>query len=252
MKDKSKRSLKEFFEKRGFYVVLVLCIIIVGATAVVITLNNYKLTNQDYNLEDDNFVSSTSNVIPTPTVVMEKATLTSSISNDNNTVDRPQPSKQKPTAIPITIKPKPDNNKQEEQHKVFSIVRPVYGQVGMEFSTTNLVYSKTLNEWVTHMGLDIFADVSTPVQACFDGVVTEIKNDPGYGLTIVIEHNDGFKSVYCNLSTDKMVSVGQKVNQGQAISGVGKTATFESLENSHLHFEILKDNVLVDPKPYLK
>ena len=115
-----------------------------------------------------------------------------------------------------------------------------------------MVYSPTLDEWITHNGIDILADKTTVVKASADGTISSIKNDPRYGLTVVIEHANGFSSVYSNLLTAEFIEEGETVKQGQTIATVGNTATFEIADESHLHFEILKDNVQVDPELYLK
>ena len=52
--------------------------------------------------------------------------------------------------------------------------------------------------------------------------------------------------------TAEFIEEGETVKQGQTIATVGNTATFEIADESHLHFEILKDNVQVDPELYLK
>ena len=114
-----------------------------------------------------------------------------------------------------------------------------------------MLYSNTLNEWTTHLGIDIKADKTTVVKAAYEGTVESIKNDPRYGLTVIIEHDDGFKTVYSNLLTSEFVVEGEKVKTGQTIGTVGNTATFESKDESHLHFEILKDNEKVDPTLYV-
>ena len=111
---------------------------------------------------------------------------------------------------------------------------------------------ETLNEWITHNGIDLRAEKTEVVKAAADGTVKTIKNDPRYGLTITIEHDNGFKTVYANLLTSEFVVEGEKVQKGQTIGTVGNTAIFESSDDTHLHFEILKDNVNVDPATYLK
>ena len=83
-------------------------------------------------------------------------------------------------------------------------------------------------------------------------MVKSIKNDPRYGLTIVVEHSNGFTSVYANLLTAEFVVVGESVKVGQTLGTVGNSATFEILDDAHLHFEILKDGVAVDPEMYVK
>ena len=73
-------------------------------------------------------------------------------------------------------------------------------------------------------------------------------NDPRYGLTIVIEHTSGYKTVYANLLSTEFVVVGENVEQGQTIGTVGTTSTFEVLDDPHLHFEIIKDDEYLDPQ----
>ena len=73
-----------------------------------------------------------------------------------------------------------------------------------------------------------------------------------YGLTVVIDHGDGYQTIYANLLTSEFVVEGENVEKGQSIGTVGNTAPFEILDEPHLHFEILKDNESVDPNMYLK
>lgn len=144
------------------------------------------------------------------------------------------------------------NTTKQETKKELSFTKPVDGEVVREFAQDNLVYSETLKEWTTHAGMDIKADKTTVVKAAEAGTVKSIKNDPRYGLTIVIEHDDNFQSVYSNLLTSEFVVEGEKVEKGQSIGTVGNTAVFEIADESHLHFEIWKDSLPVDPSIYIK
>ena len=110
----------------------------------------------------------------------------------------------------------------------------------------NLVYSNTLQEWTVHTGIDIKADKTTVVKAAEAGTVKTIKNDPRYGLTIIVEHENGFQTVYANLLTSEFVVEGEKVEKGQSLGTVGNTAAFEIADEPHLHFEILKDSAKVN------
>ena len=136
--------------------------------------------------------------------------------------------------------------------KEISFAKPVEGDVIREFAKDNLVYSETLQEWVTHLGIDIKANKTTVVKASADGTVKSIKNDPRYGLTIIIDHDDGYQTIYSNLLTTEFVVEGEKVKQGQSIGTVGNPAVFEISDESHLHFEILKDSEQLDPNIYIK
>ena len=146
-------------------------------------------------------------------------------------------------------------NKVEENttnENTTQFIFPVEGEVIKEFAKDNLIYSETLEEWITHPGIDIKADRTTIVKSVADGTVKSVKNDPRYGLTVTIEHADGYTSVYSSLLTAEFVKEGEKVTQGQTIGTVGNSAVFEVAEDNHLHFELLKDGSNINPEMYLK
>lgn len=140
---------------------------------------------------------------------------------------------------------------QEEVQEVFEMRLPVDGEIIVKYSGNDLVFSKTFNDYRMHSGIDIKSDSLQKVYAVENGVVKEKKSDYMLGNTIVIDHNNGFLSVYSNLSTTQMVEVGQKVNKSDIISGVGDTAISETEEGPHLHFELYKDGAPVNPEDYL-
>ena len=140
----------------------------------------------------------------------------------------------------------------EETPKDPTFTMPVDGEIVKHYGKEKLIYSDTLKEWTTHLGIDIKADKTTIVKSSSDGIVKSIKNDPRYGLTVVVEHGNGFSSVYSNLLTAEFVVTGENVKSGQTLGTVGNSATFEVLDDPHLHFEILKDGVAVDPEMYIK
>ena len=136
----------------------------------------------------------------------------------------------------------------EPENQPLDFIMPINStEFGMEFSEGQLVYSKTLNEWRTHNGVDILEKIGTPVFAVEDGIVKEIVSTTDEGIKITVEHREGYKSVYSNLSTTKMVNLNDEVKKGQVISGIGKTASFEYNEPDHLHFEMYKDDLLINP-----
>ena len=169
---------------------------------------------------------------------------TNKINNINSTVNTKK--------VDNNAKATTNSKAKEETKKELSFAKPVAGEIMREYAKDNLVYSGTLEEWVTHLGIDIKADKTTVVKAAETGIVKSIKNDPRYGLTIVIEHDDGFQTIYANLLTSEFVVEGEKVEKGQSIGTVGNTAVFEIADEPHLHFELLKDSIQVDPNIYIK
>lgn len=145
-----------------------------------------------------------------------------------------------------------ETTEKEETTVELSFEKPVDGDIVRDFAVDSLIYSDTLQEWTTHTGIDIKAEKTTVVKAAEAGNVKSIKNDPRYGLTVIIEHENGFQTVYSNLLTSEFVVEGEKVEKGQSLGTVGNTAAFEIADEPHLHFEILKDSVQVDPNIYLK
>ena len=172
--------------------------------------------------------------------------------NTSNVENKIETSKSNSNKSSSSNTTKTEGKKTEEKKPDPTFKKPVEGENIREYAKDKLVYSNTLEEWITHSGIDIKADKTTVVKASADGTVKSIKNDPRYGLTVVIEHNNGYTTVYSNLLTAEFVVKGEKVKQGQTIGTVGNTATFEISDEAHLHFEITKDGESLDPELYLK
>ena len=129
---------------------------------------------------------------------------------------------------------------------------PIKGEILREYASDSLVYSETLEEWVTHNGVDIKADKTSVVTAAAKGTVYAIKNDPRYGLTVIVNHEGGYQTVYANLLTAEYVVEGEEVEVGQTIGTVGNSATFEIADDYHLHFELIKNNEYLNPTQYME
>ena len=132
-------------------------------------------------------------------------------------------------------------------------IKPCAGYISKEFSMDVPVYSVSMYDYRTHNGVDIVSEVGTPVKASSNGVITDIYDDYLYGTTVVIEHKDGLKSVYSNLSPDLPADTveGRTVITGEIIGGIGESAVCEAADAKHLHFEMMQDGVYVDPTEYL-
>ena len=99
-----------------------------------------------------------------------------------------------------------------------------------------------------HEGIDITARRGTPVYAASAGRVVRAGNmKDGYGNKIVIEHGNGYRTLYAHLNKIN-VKYGQEVKLATKIGEVGNTGGSVS---PHLHYEVQKDRRVVDPVPYL-
>lgn len=170
-----------------------------------------------------------------------------------------EPRKVPPYEVPATVNeaipPQPldaepvntvdsENSKQAENSK---FIKPVDAQVSIPFSKDNLIYSKTMEDWRTHLGIDIPGSIGTPVKAAANGVIEQVKSDEMLGNVVIIRHNDQLKTKYCNLQSDILVKAGDAVDTGTVIGGIGNTAASEIAEPPHLHFEVLSNGELVNP-----
>ena len=104
-----------------------------------------------------------------------------------------------------------------------------------------------------HKGIDIVADMDTPVHAPLSGRVIAAEFERGYGKHIEIQHNGyNLKTLYAHLSKI-VISKNQLVKQGQVIGYVGKTGNARGKNVlPHLHFEMYKDGKIIDPSVYLE
>jgi len=97
-----------------------------------------------------------------------------------------------------------------------------------------------------HEGIDFSAPVGTPVYATGNGVIREARRTGGYGKLILLDHGFGYKTFYAHLSKFN-VSEGQKVKRGDVIGELGNTGLSTG---PHLHYEVHKDNKIVNPINY--
>jgi murein DD-endopeptidase MepM/ murein hydrolase activator NlpD len=98
-----------------------------------------------------------------------------------------------------------------------------------------------------HEGIDITAPIGTPIWAAADGTVIHAGWLGGYGNLVVLDHGDGLATAYAHASAI-LVSVGQRVLQGETIALVGSTG---NSSGPHLHFEVRVNGSAVDPLLYL-
>ncbi|PEH49708.1 glucosaminidase domain-containing protein [Enterococcus faecium] len=92
-----------------------------------------------------------------------------------------------------------------------------------------------------HRGLDLAAAQGEPIYASKSGTVVKAEFHPSWGNYVAIEHEDGTTALYAH-QQEYQVKVGAKVKQGQIIGYVGSTG---NSTGSHLHFELCRDNTLV-------
>ncbi len=122
---------------------------------------------------------------------------------------------------------------------------PVDGRVVYNFGRTTLP-SGGVVRW---NGIGIAAPEGTPVKAVENGRVELVQRLGTYGLTVVLQHGNGYRSLYMQLDS-ATVTVGQAITRGQVIGLVGGA---NSDQGPHLHFEIRGENsIALDPSDWLR
>jgi murein DD-endopeptidase MepM/ murein hydrolase activator NlpD len=95
-----------------------------------------------------------------------------------------------------------------------------------------------------HEGIDLSAKTGLNVHASGKGKIKKAVRSSSYGNYIIIQHDNGFETLYAHLSKIE-VKCGEEVEQGQVIGKTGSTGTSTG---PHLHFEIIKEHQCIDPE----
>lgn len=129
---------------------------------------------------------------------------------------------------------------------------PVRGEIIWGFAVDQLIYSRTLKQWMTHAGVDVASPKGTEVYAVFGGTVEAVYEDDLLGICVEVSGDNGFTALYANLKEEPPVKEGDKINSNALVGYVGDTAVSECGDKSHVHFELKKDSVSVDPTKYVR
>ena len=262
------RKGKRFIENENMFIyvgtaIFILLAVALGIIMYMTTKTRVRIENSEHFAQEQEFHQESETVTSEigKTVEEQQSSIRTDIPNDDVEITSNKTVEETKTKEKSVVPDEPDTSvttteatpsEETEVKKEIIFIKPTDGEVICEFAKDNLIYSETLKEWVTHTAIDIKADKTSVIKSSADGVIKSIVNDPRYGLTVVIEHDEGYETVYSNLLTAEFIVEGEEVKQGQTIGTAGNTAAFESNMESHLHFELLKDGEYLDPSIYLK
>jgi murein DD-endopeptidase MepM/ murein hydrolase activator NlpD len=122
-------------------------------------------------------------------------------------------------------------------------IRPTNGRISSNFGRRS---SPAGRGSTNHEGIDIAAPRGTPIRATADGTVSFSGTRSGYGNVVMINHGNGYVTLYGHNSQNK-VKAGQKVKKGQIIALVGSTGVSTG---PHVHYEVRVNGRPVDPRKY--
>ncbi|MBQ5746404.1 MAG: M23 family metallopeptidase [Clostridia bacterium] len=212
---KKLKNLK--FTKKGVYISLAVCMLLLGGIGIFSSVRNMSKIIEEADIDYS---------------VLQTGTELSDL-----------------PATPVNEEKKPI----EEKKVVLNFTAPAEGKVVKEFSGLELVWSNTMEDYRTHVGIDVMTEDGTSVTAIESGKIINVYDDALWGTTIEIEHEGGFTSCYRNLSKllPEGIEVGSFIEKGGIIGTVGSTALVEIGDNTHLHFEMCLNSTPVNPLDYV-
>lgn len=125
-------------------------------------------------------------------------------------------------------------------------ISPVNGTIIKPFSKSELIYSNTMDDWRTHLGIDISCPYGTEVLSSEDGEIKNVEYNINYGNTVSLECGE-YTLVYTSLSTDVYVNKGDRVKKGTIIGKTSDSCISEICDEPHIHFEVIKNGEHIDP-----
>lgn len=147
------------------------------------------------------------------------------------------------TGVPYT---EPETEPITEEPQAPRYMLPMGSFIVKDYSGDAVVYSKTMQDWRVHTGVDFGDNRGQSVLAIADGTVTDVREDVLWGVVLTVDHGDGIVARYCGLEKGSTPEVDTQVEQGVVIGKLGEIPV-ESKDGPHLHLEIRRNGERIDP-----
>ncbi|MCC0674102.1 M23 family metallopeptidase [Clostridioides sp. ES-S-0145-01] len=220
---------KKLLEKDGFYLSLFVCVCLLAVGGVWFTNNNVdKLASNKGMIEKSNKDSE----------------------EEIHLIE-----KDKKDAIPTATDSKQNLEKakaKEENKSSTTKLNYIGDKIIREYSEKEPSYSKTLDVWETHKGIDVSCTKGKEIKSLLNGMVVDVFDDEEYGKSVKIKSDNNTVVVYSNLDENVSVKKNQKVTEGQSLGTVGSTSQIESEEGIHVHLEAYNGEKSMDPMSLIK
>ncbi|MCL2356038.1 MAG: M23 family metallopeptidase [Defluviitaleaceae bacterium] len=238
------------FRKKGFFIALYSCLGVIAVLAVVVTLFSTGGGPDPYDQEPTAYVGA-DQVDTYLTQAEEEAWFRPRQTPAPPPPAPPEPPPE-PEPPPAPAPPPPRVETFEPFTEENRFVWPVYGEVIMPFSVTSLIFDPTMDRFSTNDNIRIAAFEGDPVRAGADGRIVGIGTDFWRGNYVTIDHGNGWLTTLGQLMENVLVREGDVVRAGQVIGGIGQPAISSSLNGTHVHLHITRDDVPMNPYDFLQ
>ena len=218
---------KKLLENDSFYLALFVCVCMVAIGGVWFTKNNVDELASNNEFTND-----------------------ASKNNENDELHLIQ--KDNDDAIPTSTDSNQNLEKAKENQKSKSKLSYLGTEVVREYSEKEPSYSKTLNLWEIHKGIDVSANKGQEIKSLLDGTVVDVYKDDEYGMSVKIKSENDTIVVYSNLDSKTKVEKNQQVKQGDVIGIVGETSEVEISDGTHIHVHAYKGEESINPMDLIK
>lgn len=226
----------ENYNKKGFYTVLytLAAIFIILAFGISILNSGNTGNNNEVDLEENISPVDKSNVKP--------------LTTETTTEVKAEAQTEQVTKSAAADSAVQDNGELSLFDDSQEMEWPVSGQIVMDYSDDTAIFDRTLEQYRTNDSICISADVGTEVFAAADGIITTITNDKISGITVNVDHGNGWTSTYSQLDENLAVSEGESVHKGDKIGIVANPTNYSVALGPHLEFSVFNDENPTDPK----
>ncbi|MGE4547951.1 MAG: peptidoglycan DD-metalloendopeptidase family protein [Intestinibacillus sp.] len=252
MRKSTRNPAADFFEDKGFYIILFLCVAAIGISGYVLFFTPKSPAAERIDTAVYEPTVMPSDIAPAAgnedNIPVEGSSESGAEDNAESETE-PQPQAGQPSSTTEQADTAAAPTVTQPSAPVF--VRPVSGAVSVPYSDEELVYQATFGDWRTHMGTDYAAKLGDRVYAITDGTVEDVYTDALNGPCVRLKHADGLETLYMGLGEKVKVKKGQAVKAGDVIGVVDNTNLAESAQEPHLHVEAFRDGKHIDPESLL-
>lgn len=253
MNNEKKKQTKKL---SGFYIALCCCVLMIGVAGYFTekkTDGNDNMAEEEITETENREVFSDSSegitvptMPPSPTLAPTQAPADEDITESSDKAQDGDEARE--TADFAVDNPDMSGDAIEVSGEQPAFILPLSGEVIQPF-TEVLSYSPLMGDWRAHPGIDIAAEKGCSVQSVAAGVVEKVY-DNTMGKCVEISHAGGFSTKYMCMGTTENLTEGKEIQSGEVIGTVGDSKG-EDITQTHLHFEMSRNGVNVNPSDFL-